>query len=67
MTFATICWAISTFLCAGSVLGMLSIYKSMEKSMAVLTSILHEVIIKQGEFKYDARIPSMAEDTEVAE
>jgi hypothetical protein len=67
MTLMQILWAITTLASGLSVIGMLHIYHSMERSMDVLTRTLHEMIIQQGVLAYGTAIQRVAEDTEVAE
>ena len=64
-----ILWSISTLACAGSVLGMLWIYKSFDRSLQILTNIIHLQLARQhrSDREHGARIHSMAKDTEMAE
>lgn len=68
MSVMEILWSISTLLCGFSVIGMLYVYRSMERSLGTLSLVLHELIIHQHRsVQYGARIQGMAEDTTVAE
>ena len=55
MTLIEGLWCISTLACAGSVVGMLYVYRSLEQSMDILTGALNNLIITQGVLAYGAR------------
>lgn len=67
MSVMEILCSISTMLSVFNVIGMLYIYRSMERSMDVLTRTLHEMIIQQGVLAYGTAIRRVVEDTKVEE
>lgn len=59
-------YSIITLFCAFSVIVMLSVYMSMEKSLGILTIVIHELISYQHRsVQHGTSIQGMAEDTEV--
>lgn len=66
MSVIEILWCLSTMLCVISVMGMLYIYRLMQQSMDILSTVLSELIIKQGVVCYDSRVQGVAKNTEMA-
>jgi hypothetical protein len=62
-----ILWAASTLTCTISVIGMLSIYRKMSIGLSIISIALHHIVVNKGVVEYGTGIPSMAEDTKVAE
>lgn len=65
-------WIISTLTCAGCVIGMLFIYKSMEQSLDLLTNSLvklnKEVFLRYVIGRdHASRVQGVAKNTEMAE
>lgn len=57
-------WCVSTLMCGFSVIGMLYVYRSMERSMEVLTRTLHEMTLSTRS-NYGQGVQRVAEDTKV--
>ena len=67
MDFMKILWAASTLSCTISVIGLIQIYRKMSIGLSIISVALHHIVINKGVVEYGTGIPSMAEDTKVAE
>jgi multisubunit Na+/H+ antiporter MnhC subunit len=62
-----ILWAASTITCSISVIGLISIYRKISIGLSIISIALHHIVVNKGVVEYGTGIPSMAEDTKVAE